>query len=99
MSLSVSASGMQVSQYQMNATAHNIANANTENFHAQSATTAEVSSANGAKVSALRTSQDTGVNLEKELTDMEQSSTVYKANAKAMSVENSTLGSILDIKA
>ncbi len=103
MSLSIATSGMNISQYQMNSNSHNIANANTENFHAEQTLSKETASTdnngNGATVSTVRRSSETGVNLSSELADMKQNETVYKANAKVVQAQNNAFGSILDVKA
>lgn len=103
MSLAVSTSGLDVNQFRMNSTGHNIANANTEKFHAQQVVSSENASENntagGTSVNAVKKSAETGVNLSSELADMKQSEVVYKANAKAVQVQNKAMGSLLDIVA
>ena len=100
MSLAISTSGLDVNQFRMNSTGHNIANANTEKFHAQQVVSSENASENntaaGTSVNAVKKSAETGVNISSELTDMKQSEVVYKANAKAVQVQNKTMGSLLD---
>ena len=41
MSLAISTSGLDVNQFRMNSTAHNVANTNTENFHSQQVVSSE----------------------------------------------------------
>lgn len=100
MSLAISTSGLDVNQFRMNSTAHNIANANTENFHSQqvvsSENVSEKNTASGTSVNEVKKSSQTGVNLSSELTDMKKDEVVYKANAKAVQVQNKTMGSLLD---
>ena len=93
MSLAISTSGLDVNQFRMNSTAHNVANTNTENFHSQQVVSSENASENntasGTSVNAVKKSAETGVNISSEMTDMKQSEVVYKANAKAVQVQNS----------
>lgn len=100
MSLAISTSGLDVNQFRMNSTAHNVANINTENFHSQQVVSSENASekntASGTSVSAVKKSAETGVNISSEMTDMKQSEVVYKANAKAVQVQDKAMGSLLD---
>ena len=101
MSLSVPLTGMNVSQIHMNGSSHNIANANTENFHSQQVLSSEAAvkadgSGTGAQVSNVRQSEQEGVDLAKELTDMKTDEKIYRANAKVLEAQNNTIGSLLD---
>ncbi len=103
MSLAISTSGLDVNQFRMNSTAHNVANTNTENFHSQQVVSSENASENntasGTSVNAVKKSAETGVNISSEMTDMKQSEVVYKANAKAVQVQDKTMGSLMDTEA
>ncbi|GEM_PF-1202914 len=103
MSLAISTSGLDVNQFRMNSTAHNVANTNTENFHSQQVVSSENASENntasGTSVNAVRKSAETGVNISSEMTDMKQSEVVYKANAKAVQVQDKAMGSLMDTEA
>jgi flagellar basal body rod protein FlgC len=44
MSLAISTSGLDVNQFRMNSTAHNVANTNTENCHAHQGVSSESAS-------------------------------------------------------
>ncbi len=99
MSLSVSTSGLNVAQTYMNAGAHNIANANTEGFRPQQVVSSENAPSQGAKVDAVKFSNNEGVNLADELTDMKSNEKVYEANAKVVQTQNNMMGSIIDVSA
>ncbi len=106
MSLSIPASGMNVSQTYVNSASHNIANTVTEDFKPQQVISSEVapstSSGSGAQVSAVRTSSESsesGVDLSKELASLKSNDKVYQANAKVMQAQNNAVGSLLDTTA
>ncbi|HAR79356.1 MAG TPA: hypothetical protein DCR21_00850 [Succinivibrionaceae bacterium] len=103
MSLSIPASGMNVSQTYVNSASHNIANTVTEDFNSQQVISSEAapsnSSGSGAQVSDVRTSSESGVDLSKELASLKSNDKVYQANAKVMQAQNNAVGSLLDTTA
>ncbi|MCR5536910.1 MAG: flagellar basal body protein [Succinivibrio sp.] len=103
MSTSIPVSALNTTQTYLNTTSHNLANLSTEGFKPFSAVSAETTSANGTgagvEVSAVRQSQESGVNLNTELTDLKREDKVYQANAKVLQVQQNTLGSLLDVNA
>lgn len=103
MSLSVSASGMNVADFNLSSTSHNLANASTDNFHAQRVVNAENRGVNetgaGSHVASLNRVEQTGIDYSQELTSLKENSTLYRANAKVMETENKTMGSLLDTMA
>lgn len=103
MSLSVSASGMNVADFNLSSTSHNIANASTDDFHAQKVVTAENKGSSetgaGSHVASLTRAEKTGIDYSEELTSLKENSTLYRANAKAVEAQNKTMGSLIDTMA
>ena len=107
--LSTGLSGLNANQRALDVAAHNVANANTEGFQAQTAAFQESSPAGGGvsrsaqgRTLAAGDSADANANnvdLAKEITD----SLVYKAgfdlSAKIIKMADERIGSLIDIKA
>lgn len=85
-------------QEDMNLRAHNIANVNTQGFDPNQGNTLQedkvsISSQEDAPENQSR------VNLTEEASKLKEDEQYYRANAKAIKVQNDTLGSLLDLKA
>ncbi|MCR5083946.1 MAG: hypothetical protein K6A65_00385 [Succinivibrionaceae bacterium] len=98
MGMDISASGIGVAQSFLGSSAHNVANLGTEGFHPQRMQAAERPQG-GAEVAQVQRSQAVGADAAAELTGQQSSSVLYRANAKALEVQDQVLGSLLDTRA
>ncbi|MDD2790522.1 MAG: flagellar basal body protein [Sulfurimonas sp.] len=101
MNISSNISSMQAHQTMMNASASNIANANTDGYIPKDTKISEAG--NGVKAD-VRMSSDTGsaksqTDLAKEITDQIVASKGSAANVTAIKAQDDIMGSMLDIKA
>lgn len=83
-------------QEDMNLHAHNIANANTRGFNPNSSVTQTLQE-DQVSISG-RENSPSRVNLTEEASRLKENEQYYKANAKAIKVQNDILGSMLDLK-
>ncbi|NVD99399.1 flagellar basal body protein [Massilia sp. BJB1822] len=103
--LSAGLSGLQANQKALDVTAHNVANANTQNFQPQQANFQEATPAGtGVTLStaARGLAQQEGLSSENMAKDM-SNSLVYKAgfdlSAKVIQAADERIGTLIDIKA
>lgn len=82
-------------QEDMNFHAHNIANANTQGFNPNQTLQEDRVSISSQENTPENQSR---VNLAEEASKLKEDEQYYKANAKAIKVQNDTLGSMLDLK-
>jgi len=80
----------------LNVTANNIANMNTAGFKPTSTNMSD--DANGGVKVTLTQSQDAGVDVAKEMTDMMIEKFGVQANVKSLQTEDQILKSLIDIK-
>ena len=83
-------------QEDMNLRAHNIANSNTQEFDPNQGNTLQEDKVSIS--SQENTPNPSRVNLTEEASRLKEDEQYYKANAKAIKVQNDTLGSMLDLK-
>ncbi len=94
---SIALSGVLAASTRMDAAAHNIANAQTKDFHPE--VVWQQSQESGGVVASAGRSNEVGADLDADLIEQQQASYQYKANLKTIEVQLQMLGSVLDIKA
>lgn len=94
---SIAQSGLQAAQARLSASAHNVANGQTEGFKRE---TVQVSadSDGGVKVSISQAAQ-AGVNLEQDVVNQMAAKQDFVANLKVMKTADQMMGSLLDVRA
>ena len=85
-------------QEDMNLHAHNIANTNTEGFNPNPNVSQTLQEDKVSISSQENTPNPSRVNLAEEASRLKEDEQYYKANAKAIKVQNDTLGNMLDLK-
>ncbi len=95
---SIASSGLQAAQLRLDASAHNVANMNTPNFRRSVVSQATRPDQSGVDASVQR-APDTGVALEQEVVDQMSATYAFKASVQLLRAQDSTLGSLLNVKA
>ena len=94
---SIATSGMNAAMLSMDATAHNIANAQTPDFHRQ--TVVRTSQPDGGVVVSLSEAPETGSPLSTDVVQQMVELYTFKANLNVLQVQNNMLGALLNEKA
>lgn len=94
---SISLSGMQAAQSQLQASAHNLANLETQNFTRQEITQSTTPA--GGVQTAVQASSVPGSNPEADMVQQQQSKYTYLANLSVFKSNNDMLGTLLNISA
>ena len=95
---SIASSGLQAAQMRLDASAHNVANMNTPNFRRSVVSQAARAEQGGVDASVQR-APGTGVALEQEVVDQMSATYAFKASVQLLRAQDSTLGSLLNVKA
>lgn len=95
---SIASSGLRAAQLQMDSSAHNVANANTPGFKAQTVALQAEPDQGGVQSSVGRAA-DAGTSLETEAVNQIQSLYSFAANLQMLRTQDRMMGSLLDTKA
>ncbi len=95
---SIALSGMNAAQTQLQASAHNIANLETQNFTRQEVTQSSTVGG-GTQVTVKSSGSSPGNNLEADMVQQLQSKNTYLANLSVFKSSNEMLGTLLNITA
>ncbi len=96
---SIGASGMQAAQMRLDASANNVANANTPGYRRQVVSQEAAADAAGVRATVQRGQAAEGVALEKEAVEQMAATYAFKANLQVVKTESQMMGSLLDMKA
>jgi flagellar basal body rod protein FlgC len=94
---SIAQTGLQAVQRRMGSTAHNLANAQTENFRREEVTQETV--AGGGTRASTRRAAVPGEAMAKDLVDQKSAGYAFDANLKVIQTEKKMMGRLLDEKA
>ncbi len=94
---SIAVSGVQAAATRMDASAHNIANAQTPGFQRQQVQLRSQETA--GVVATVGKAQEVGADLAADLVDQKAASYQYRANLRTIQTDAQMLGSLLDVKA
>lgn len=96
---SIASSGMQAAQLRLDASANNVANANTRNFRADRVAQEAVAERAGVQATARQEQEAKGVALEKEMVDQMAATYSFKANLQSLKTQDEMMGTLLDVRA
>lgn len=94
---SIALSGLQAAQTRLDASAHNIANLQTENFHRQEVAQQSVEA--GGTTASVRRAEAPGAALPQDLVEQISAGYSFVANLKVIETEKQMMGALLDEKA
>jgi flagellar hook protein FlgE len=94
---SIAVSGVQAASTRMDASAHNIANAQTPGFQRQQVQLRSQETA--GVVASVGKAQELGSDLAADLVEQKAASYQYRANLQTIQTEDQMMGSLLDVKA
>lgn len=94
---SIAVSGAHAASTRMDVAAHNVANAQTPNFHRQ--VVHQQSQETAGVVTSVGKAEEIGADLAAELIAQIAASYAYKANLKTIQTQDQMMGSLLDLKA
>ena len=95
---SIGSSGLQAAQLRLDASANNVANANTPGYRQALAQQAVADSA-GVRATVEREANEKGVALEQEAVEQMSATYAFKASLQTIKTQDQMLGSLLDVKA
>lgn len=95
---SIAASGMQAAQVRMGASAHNIANTQTEDFHREEVVQQSRPDLGGTEAS-VRRAPEAGHQLEQDVVDQLAAKNSFLANLAVFRAGDKMLGTLVDSKA
>jgi flagellar hook protein FlgE len=94
---SIAVSGVQAASTRLDVSAHNIANAQTPNFHRQ--VVHQQSQETAGVMTSVGKADEVGPDVAADLVEQMQASYSYKANLRTIQTQEQMVGSILDVKA
>ncbi len=95
---SIASSGLRAAQLQLDTSAHNVANVNTEGFRRQTVEQAAVPDQGGVEARVGRAPAE-GASLEEDVVGRMSATYAFSANLQAVKTEDRMLGSLLDTRA
>ncbi|SFE06562.1 flagellar basal body protein [Paracidovorax konjaci] len=95
---SIASSGLRAAQLQLDTSAHNVANLNTEGFRRQTVEQEAVPDQGGVEARAGRAAA-AGASLEEDAVSQMSATYAFSANLQMVKTEDRMLGSLLDTKA
>lgn len=93
--MNISVQGMSTAFQQIQTSAHNIANANTENFKPQVSTNYTLDENQGVQTITEPKKLDK-LDITKEVVNLQENQVLYKANAKAFKIQSDTEQTLID---
>lgn len=94
---SIAVSGVHAASTRLDVAAHNIANAQTPDFHRQ--VVHQASQETAGVVTSVGKSEEIGPDLAADLVEQMAASYAYKANLKTIQTQDQMMGSLLDVRA
>jgi len=94
---SIAVSGVHAASTRLDVSAHNIANAQTPNFHRQ--VVHQQSQETAGVMTSVGKAEEVGPDVAADLVEQMQASYSYKANLRTIQTQEQMVGSILDVKA
>ncbi len=94
---SIAVSGVQAASTRLDVSAHNIANAQTPDFHRQ--VVHQQSQETAGVMTSVGKAEEVGPDVAADLVEQMQASYSYKANLRTIQTQEQMVGSILDVKA
>ena len=96
---SIGNSGLQAAQLRLDASANNLANANTPGYRRVTVAQEAVAENAGVRATAQRDQQAQGVALEQEAVEQMSATYAFKANLQTLRTQDEMMGSLLDVRA
>ena len=96
---SIGSSGLQAAQLRLDASANNVANANTPGYRRQAVAQRAVADSAGGRARVGREANGKGVALEQEAVEQMSAIYAFKASLQTIKTQDQMLGSLLDVKA
>lgn len=96
---SIASSGLGAAQLRLDASANNVANANTPNYRRQVVQQEAAADSAGVRATVQRQQEAEGVALEKEAVEQMSATYAFKANLQTIKTQDEMMGSLLDVKA
>lgn len=96
---SIGSSGLQAAQLRLDASANNVANANTPGYRRQALAQQAVADSAGVRATVEREANEKGVALEQEAVEQMSATYAFKASLQTIKTQDQMLGSLLDVKA
>lgn len=96
---SIASSGFGAAQLRLDASANNVANANTPNYRRQVVQQEAAADNAGVRATVQRQQEAEGVALEKEAVEQMSATYAFKANLQTIKTQDEMMGSLLDVKA
>ncbi len=93
--MNISVQGMSAAFQQIQTSAHNIANANTEDFKPQISTNYTLDENQGVKT-ITESKKPEKLDLTNEIVNLQENQVLYKANAKAFKIQSDVKGTLFD---
>ena len=95
---SIASSGLGAAQLRLDASANNVANANTPNYRRQVVQQEAAADNAGVRATVQRQQDAEGVALEKEAVEQMSATYAFKANLQTIKTQDDMMGSLLNIK-
>ncbi len=95
---SIASSGLRAAQLQLDTSAHNVANMNTEGFRRQTVEQSAVPDQGGVEARVGRAARE-GASPEADAVDQMSATYAFSANLQTLKTEDRMLGSLLDTRA
>ena len=95
---SIGSSGLQAAQLRLDASANNVANANTPGYRRQAVAQQAVADSAGVRATVQRQQEAEAVALEKEAVEQMSATYAFKANLQTIKTQDDMMGSLLNIK-
>lgn len=96
---SIGSSGMQAAQLRLDASANNVANANTPNYRRQTVAQEAAADNAGVRATVQREQEEKAVQLEQEAVEQMAATYAFKVNLQTVKAQDQMMGSLLDVKA
>ena len=96
---SIGSSGLQAAQLRLDASANNVANANTPGYRRQAVAQQAVADSAGVRATVQRQPQAEAVALEKEAVEQMSATYAFKASLQTIQMQDQMIGALLDVKA
>lgn len=96
--LNTAISGLQVSQLRLNASANNVANAQTDGFR-RDLVRQEAQPSSGGVIAQVDKSPQPGADLIQDVVDQQSATYAFKANLQVVKTADEMMGRLLDVRA
>ena len=96
---SIGTSGLQAAQLRLDASANNVANANTPGYRRQAVVQQAQADSTGVRATVEREANEKGVALEKEAVEQMSATYAFKASLQTLKTQDNMVGALLNVKA